>query len=210
VTIWAIVPVKPLVDAKSRLAGRLDAEQREQLSRELLLGTLRLLRDVEGLAGTVVVSPDPTVLALAEQEQVRPLVEGVPGDLNRALTQAAAGVRAEGAGAIVVVPIDLPLARPADVASAVALVEGAAARTVVVAPDRHGEGTNLLALRPVDAIDFAFGPGSLERHRAAALARGIPFHTIENVRLAFDLDEPADLDLGRLLWGKEFAAALKE
>jgi 2-phospho-L-lactate guanylyltransferase len=192
VIVWAIVPVKPLADAKSRLAGRLDAAQRERLSQELLVGTLRLLRAVEEVSGTLVVSSDPSVLALAEREKARPVVERSPGNLNRALTEAATVAVAQGAEAIVVVPIDLPLARPADISSALALVE-AGRPAVVIAPDRHGVGTNLLVLRPPDAIPFAFGPRSLERHRAAALERGVAFHTIENARLGLDLDEPADL-----------------
>lgn len=209
-TTWAIVPVKPLADAKSRLAGRLDTEQREALSRALLLGTLRRLRAVEGLAATLVVSPDPAVLELAEREKVRTLAEALPGDLNQALTEAASTARAAGAGAIVVVPIDLPLARPADISSAIALVEAAGPQGVVAAPDRHGEGTNLLGLRPPEVIPFAFGPGSLERHRAAALALRIPFHTIRNPRLALDVDEPADLALGRSLQGEGLAAVPEE
>jgi 2-phospho-L-lactate guanylyltransferase len=197
VTVWAIVPVKALADAKSRLAGRLSAAEREQLSRALLTGTLRSLRAVEGLAATLVVSTDPAVLALAEREGARTVVERPPGDLNRALTEATAVARAAGAAAIAVVPIDLPRARPADIAPAVVLVgtEAGGRPTVVIAPDRHGEGTNLLALRPPDAIPFAFGPGSLARHRAAAEAQGIGVQTIENPRLAFDLDEPADLSV---------------
>jgi 2-phospho-L-lactate guanylyltransferase len=194
--IWAIVPVKSLVDAKSRLAARLDATQREELSRDLFLGTLRRLREVERLAATLVVSPDPAVLALAELEHVRVLEESPPGDLNRALTQAAAVAQERGAGAIVIVPIDLPLARPDDIRSAVELVAAVGAhRVVAAAPDRHGVGTNLLALRPPDAIPFEFGPHSLRRHRAAAEARGIVFHAIDNPRLASDLDEPSDLAL---------------
>lgn len=192
-SIWAIVPVKPLAGAKSRLAGRIDAARREQLSRDLLLRTLQLLKAVDTLAEILVVSPDPAVLALAAQLEACPLAEEPPGGLNPALEQAAAVARAAGAGAILVVPIDLPLARPADLFSAVALVSAAAPQAVVVAPDHHGQGTNLLALRPPDVIPFHFGLHSLARHRAAALARGIPFHTLTNPRLAFDLDEPADL-----------------
>lgn len=194
-SVWAIVPVKPLASAKSRLAGRLDAAGREQLSRDLLGRTLRLLAAVDTVAETVVVSPDPAVLALAAEGEARPLAEASPGGLNGALAQAASVARAGGARAIVVVPIDLPLARPADLLSAVALVAAAAAPVVVVAPDRHGRGTNLLALRPPEVIPFCFGPDSLARHRAAALARGILWHTLANARLALDLDEPADLAL---------------
>ena len=194
-SVWAIVPVKPLASAKSRLAGRLDAAGREQLSRDLLGRTLRLLAAVDTVAETIVVSPDPAVLTQAVEGKALPLPEAPPGGLNGALAQAAAVARGAGAGAIVVVPIDLPLARPADVLSAVALVAAAAAPAVVAAPDRHGRGTNLLALRPPDVIPFCFGTDSLARHRAAALTGGIAWHTLANARLALDVDEPADLAL---------------
>ena len=60
-------PAAPKLDA---ISARLDATQREELSRDLFLGTLRRLRQVGGLAVTLVVSPDPAVLALAELEHV--------------------------------------------------------------------------------------------------------------------------------------------
>jgi 2-phospho-L-lactate guanylyltransferase len=64
---------------------------------------------------------------------------------------------------------------------------------VAIVPDRHGEGTNALVLRPPGAIRPAFGEGSCARHVAAARDGGIPHAVEELPSLALDLDTPADL-----------------
>jgi 2-phospho-L-lactate guanylyltransferase len=154
---------------------------------------------VEGLVARLVVSSDWEVLEIAEREQWMVLEEGPRGDLNSALRLAAAQAQESGAQAIMVVPTDLPLARRADIGSALALLQATGTGgAVVAAPDRHGTGTNLLATHPINAIPFLFGPNSLEHHREAALTRGIPFHTIESRRLALDLDKLDDLALAGL------------
>ena len=58
--------------------------------------------------------------------------------------------------------------------------------------DRHGTGTNALALRPPDVIDFAFGIGSRAAHRAAAELVGAIYVEVEGP-LSIDLDTPDDL-----------------
>jgi len=63
----------------------------------------------------------------------------------------------------------------------------------VLAPDRHGTGTNALLLRPPAALPFAFGVGSLARHRAVARARGLLSRSYDAPGTALDLDTPADL-----------------
>ena len=68
------------------------------------------------------------------------------------------------------VPGDTPLLDPHEVDDLLATRERRGLAAVVV-PDRHGTGTNALLLAPPDAIEPSFGPGSLERHLAAA-ARG--------------------------------------
>jgi 2-phospho-L-lactate guanylyltransferase (CobY/MobA/RfbA family) len=46
--IWAIVPVKPLLLGKSRLAGALPPQARAALNRMLLENTLRVVRETGG------------------------------------------------------------------------------------------------------------------------------------------------------------------
>ena len=64
-TIWAIVPVKPLRWAKSRLSGVMSEEDRLELSQKMLTHTLKVLADIPSIDRTLVVSRDPRVLALA-------------------------------------------------------------------------------------------------------------------------------------------------
>lgn len=63
---------------------------------------------------------------------------------------------------------------------------------MILVTDRHGTGTNALALRPPDVIDFAFGPGSRSAHRAAAEAAGAVYLEVHGP-LTVDLDTPDDL-----------------
>ena len=53
---WALVPIRGLESAKTRLGGDLDAEERRDLVVDLLRRTLRATRDAAGIAGTIVVT----------------------------------------------------------------------------------------------------------------------------------------------------------
>ncbi len=75
-------------------------------------------------------------------------------------------------------------------------LEGAAHSTVVVAPCRHGTGTNALLIHPPGLISFAFGPDSFAAHCAAARAAGVEPVIYRSVTVALDLDTPEDLGFG--------------
>jgi 2-phospho-L-lactate guanylyltransferase len=95
------------------------------------------------------------------------------------------------------VPGDTPLLDPGELTG---LLASAAAVSIV--PDRHGTGTNALVLRPPDAIEPSFGPGSRERHVAAAQAAGLAYAVEEVPSLMLDVDTRDDL--------AEVAARLEE
>ncbi|KIM16611.1 2-phospho-L-lactate guanylyltransferase, partial [Rhodococcus erythropolis] len=61
----AIVAVKSLRSAKSRLAGELDADARADLVLAMLHDTLATVAAVSAIDTVTVVTPDPTVAALA-------------------------------------------------------------------------------------------------------------------------------------------------
>lgn len=205
--VVAVVPVKGLGAAKSRLAGALGPDERAALTLRTMRGVLDAL-DVPEIAARLVVSPDPVVLAAARAVGAGGLRQrsGVEGNgrgggrddgLNRALDEARRHLTANGAGAMLVVLGDLPLLSPADVRAMLALAdedgdEGtASSATVVLAPDRREAGTNALLLRPLTGLPFAFGAGSLARHRAAA--RGLRLRLYRAPGTALDLDTPDDL-----------------
>ena len=74
-TLWAIVPVKPLRRGKSRLAGTLTEDERTELNRALLQHTLETLSELKEVDGVLVVSRDPNALTIARNHGARTVQE---------------------------------------------------------------------------------------------------------------------------------------
>ena len=192
----AIVPIRALEGAKSRLGGALDAEERQDLVRLLLERTLAAAGMVPEIAAVLVVSPDPAILELAARSGAQ-VIEQRGDGLNEGLDEALAEALAGGATAVLVLAGDLPSVSDTSIGEIVATAAAAASRAraiVVVVPDRHGRGTNALLLSPPDAIQFAFGNDSRAAHQAAARAAGALSLEVDGP-LSLDLDLPEDLTL---------------
>ncbi len=188
----AIIPIGTLEGAKSRLGGTLDAEERRDLVDDLFYRTVRAALDTPGIDETLVVSPDREALEQAAFLGARTIRQRSQG-LNRGLAEARDDAMAGGATAIVVVPIDLPLVSPDAITELIAPLEVVGERPLVVlAPDRHGRGTNGLVLAPPDAIEFAFGGDSRTAHAACAADAGARYVELDGP-LALDIDTPDDL-----------------
>lgn len=192
--VAAIIPVGTLEDAKSRLGRALDAEERQDLTERFLRRTVAAALGVDGLADVLVVSPDRKVIRLAAELGARTLRQRSDG-LNAGLREARADVIAGGADALVVLPIDLAFVNAETVANVLTPLNDPGVRAVVVlVTDRHGTGTNVLALRPPGVIDFCFGTDSRQAHGDAAMAAGAAYSEVDGP-LAYDIDTPADLVL---------------
>jgi 2-phospho-L-lactate guanylyltransferase len=186
----AIVPVKRLATAKRRLAGGIDDARREELVLAMLGDVLEAIGEARAVERTIVVSGDPRVAEAA----VAAGAELIPDPDEAGHSEAAlAGIdraRELGAECALLLPGDCPLLDPRELDR---LLTGVPTEFVAIVPDRHGTGTNALALAPTDAIRPAFGEGSCARHVAAAREAGTP-HAIEELpSLALDLDTPADV-----------------
>ena len=193
--VVALVPVRSLSGAKSRLGEPLDAEERADLVRALLRRTVSEAMAASSVAGVLVVSMDGDLLEEARGLGAASLLQAVDG-LNEGLEEArlAAGAATT---AVLVLPVDLPGVS----ASAIDALAGAAedarrgapgSPIVVLVPDHHGTGTNALLVAPPDAIRFCFGEGSRAAHAAAARAAGASYVEIDGA-LGFDVDTPEDL-----------------
>jgi 2-phospho-L-lactate/phosphoenolpyruvate guanylyltransferase len=193
---WALVPIRGLETAKTRLGEDLDAEERLALVTRLLHLTLAAARDARGIEGTIVVTMDPDAAGIAKEHHAVGLVERAPG-LNQAIEAARSVAVARGATAVLVLPADLPsvsasaLDELLDVAVS-RVRDGARRPLVAIVPDRHGLGTNALLVSPPGAIDPAFGDSSRAAHHARALATGAEWLELDGP-LSLDLDTPADL-----------------
>jgi 2-phospho-L-lactate/phosphoenolpyruvate guanylyltransferase len=201
--LWAVIPVKPLRDSKSRLAHILTPDERAELTASLLRRTLETLDTVEEVARVLVVSRDPAVLKIARAHGAHTFGEGERQDLNLALARAAHVAAAHQASGILIIPADLPLVSHDDlkmvIAGAVPAHNGQQPngyhyqqRTISICPDQHNEGTNALLVCPPTGFAFQYGADSLALHLAEAARLGIPRRIVHAPGLKFDLDDEED------------------
>lgn len=192
-TLWAIVPVKPLQLGKSRLAKILTDEQRLILNRRLLLHTLRALGEIQEIDHILVISRDPAVLSIARQHSAYPVQETGRLNLNHALAQATAIADENGCDRIMIMPADIPLLTRNEVKQLILkLVDPP---VVVISPDRRREGTNALLVSPPRLVQYTFGYHSFGKHCENARQAGARLEILELPNLAVDIDLPEDFDL---------------
>ena len=192
-SLWAIVPVKPLRRSKSRLASVFSPEERTLLNKGLLENTLKALMDIPEIAHVLVVSRDTAALALARGLGARTVQENGSPELNTALARATVIAKTYATQSVLVMPADLPLITSEDVQ--IMLKRALDPPVVVVVPDHDRKGTNALLLSPPDLIDFQFGPDSFIKHCELAQAANARLEICELSSLTLDLDDPEDLTL---------------
>ena len=196
-TLWAIVPVKPLRRGKSRLAGLLSEDERTELNRKLLQHTVKTLCEIKELEEVLVISRDPQALTLARNFGARTVRENGQPELNTALKRATVIAQVYATRGVLVLPADLPLISREDVLT---LIDHANdPPVVVIAPDRHNTGTNALLMSPSGLIEYDFGLNSFQRHCQRVEATGARLEIVNLPNLGLDLDIPEDLELIRKL-----------
>jgi 2-phospho-L-lactate guanylyltransferase len=196
-TLWAIVPVKPLRRGKSRLADALSEDERADLNRLLLEHTLKTLTELKEVDEVLVVSRDSSVLSIAREMGARTVQEDGAPALNTALKRATVIAQVYASRGVLVVPADLPLLSREAI---LALLDRAIdPPVIVIAPDRHQKGTTALLLSPANIIEYDFGPDSFKRHCERALKSGARLEIVDLPTLGLDLDLPEDLELVRKL-----------
>ncbi|HUZ76116.1 MAG TPA: 2-phospho-L-lactate guanylyltransferase [Chloroflexota bacterium] len=203
--VAALVPVKSLVAAKSRLANELPPAQRGAVTLAMLRAVLEQLTLTPGIDAVATISRDDDVLAVARELGSASLSEQ-PGGLNAALEQGRAWARDLGAEALLVVPGDVPLARASDFGALLAALSQLQGPALALTPSADG-GTNALLLRPPELIPFRFGHDSAAQHQQEAERRGVAVALVPRPRLAFDVDSPADYQRYLALEREALAAA---
>lgn len=182
-----LVPVKPAVRAKSRLAPVGDEARRSLVTAMAADTVAAALRSP--LVDVVMVVTDDYVLAgelAGLGASVMP--DATTEDLNESLVQAAQEVhRRWPALRPVAMCADLPALDPAELTGA---LEVAAAHRSAFVADTEGTGTTILAARDLTCFAPRFGAGSREAHARDGA------HEIDEVAaptLRRDVDTPADL-----------------
>ncbi len=142
-----MLPVKSPRNAKQRLSGFLDREQRETLARLLYRQTLAALCEANGIDRVVVATSDAEIAEHARAGSV--LVFEEREQLSHSVSADAACLRAMelGATTVLLVPIDVPLVTPDDFTQ---LAASAQRGGLIIVPSSDGTGTNALVRTPPD------------------------------------------------------------
>jgi 2-phospho-L-lactate guanylyltransferase len=180
VHVAVVVPVKAFGAAKHRLAEALSPRERHDLARRLATRVVRAARGLE----VFVVCDDDEVAAWAKDEGGRVLWRPAAG-LNDAVTFAIREIENTGFDHAIVAHGDLPLAEDLTVAAG---FDG-----VTLIPDRHDDGTNVLAVPVRSGFVFKYGPGSFARHLGEADRLGLAVRIVRDRSLGWDVDVPEDL-----------------
>lgn len=191
-SIWVVIPVKPLRLAKSRLSKVLSPEERQHFAEAMLRRVLEVVQEVEEVKGTLVISRDNHALAIAREYGAKTIQESGAPELNSALMRATSVIASWRIDAILILPADLPLIAAEDVREIIKL--GEEYPSVVLATDRNRDGTNALFVRPPGLIDYAYGPGSYRQHGMMARDAGAIVLNYESERMLQDIDYPEDIE----------------
>jgi 2-phospho-L-lactate guanylyltransferase len=181
-TVAVLLPVKGFHEAKVRLTEALDGPAREALARAMADTVLAAAGDLP----VAVVCDDEDVRTWASARGAE--VIWSPGrGLNGAVVDGVAHLAAHGIARVIVAHADLPLATTL---GWVADFDG-----ITLVPDRHRDGTNVACVPSASGFAFSYGVGSFGRHRTEAGRLGLPMRVVQDRRLGWDVDLPADLVL---------------
>lgn len=191
-TPWLVIPMKPPVGSKQRLAATLPDPDRELLSGRLSRRAIRLAAQAWPRGRCVVVTPDGSLGELAAELGLGVLVDAGAGQ-TAAVRAGAHWCLERGAEVIATLAADLPQLTAPDLESLRQESERLGPGEVLLLPDLAGTGTNGMAVRPGSVLLHAFGSASLERHRTRARLLGLGVRLLLREGLARDVDRPADL-----------------
>lgn len=196
-SIWAVVPVQHLTRAKSRLSAHLSDPERQAIMRRTIAQVISTLVGSAEIERVLVVTPDPEVVRFVEARGAEAVVQHGSG-LNKAILMGRAVAIDRGATGLMIVLGDLPLLDTETISD---LILASRDIDVVLAPDRHDSGTNIMLLHPPDVLEPRFGLDSFQVHRESASRAGLSIAVFRSLNSGFDIDTPADLrDLDRIGW----------
>ena len=191
--VHALVPLKTLDEAKSRLAGVLLPSERSALVAAMVRDVLDVLQRHPQVDVISLVSGDPEVRSIADTFGVGFIAEDElnQSGLNPVIDAAVRQLVEAGAQRLLLLHGDVPALLEEDVSEA--LASQRAMDGLVIGTDDEGRGTNLLVFAADCIPEFSFGQDSCNLHQQWAEQAGIPMTILNRPGIALDIDEPADL-----------------
>jgi 2-phospho-L-lactate guanylyltransferase len=189
--VWAILAIKSLSRAKSRLAPALSDQARRDLAQAMFEDTLEALMQARSLAGIAVVSGDPLVRDMAISHGLHLIHDPEERGHNSSIEMAANALARKRVERIMTVPADVPLITGDDIDRLLAIPQGDG--DLLLVPSHDGRGTNALVLSPHAGLKFCFGDDSRRNFKVNANGCRLVVQEIHIPSLALDIDGPEDL-----------------
>lgn len=189
----ALLPLKDLVQAKTRLAGLLRPSERRALAQAMAEDVLSVMASHPEIARITLVSDDPGAELLASKYGADCWSERSLGcrGLNALMQSASERLLGNEYEPLIVLHADLPLLECGDITEVLSLQREQGG--LVIGSDRQGSGTNLLAFDAAAVPRFCFGADSCDAHVSGAHRSGIRVTMCRTPGVFADVDEPADL-----------------
>jgi len=177
-----VVPIRSFIGAKARLAELLDEDARASAFRQMADRVI----DAAAPMPVIVVTSAPEVREWALARGTRVIDD--PGSLDEAAATGTRQLAMEGFVRAVIAHADLPRAR-----SLAPLATDLERPVVALVPCHRDDGTNVLSIPTDLPFQFAYGPGSFQRHLAEAARLGVEARVVRAPDLTVDVDTPDDL-----------------
>jgi 2-phospho-L-lactate guanylyltransferase len=184
-SLSVIVPLRGRTLSKTRLAGRFSEDLRARLILGMGQNVLDAVIGSDVASQILLVTRDPVFAQQVIGDRIGIRIIHQTSRFAGLLGAIDLGRDSALSTTTLVLFADLPAVSPAD-------VQGIAAdpHRVVVAPDRHHQGSNAVLVRddPDGEFRFRFGEGSFERHISEAASLGWEPGVVDRPGLALDLD----------------------
>ena len=184
-----LLPVKNLAKAKQRLASLLDQPARTELAQTMLSDVTAAIAAFAGDEVALATS-DPFAMNLAGKYGFEIIRDEANVSETDAIEMATRVCEARGIQTTLVLPGDIPLLEPADLA---AIYHASPDAGSVLVPSADKCGTNAVLRRPASLFPLRFGNDSFMPHLAAAIATNKTCVVLSLPAIGLDIDTPEDL-----------------
>lgn len=189
--IAAIIPMKNLHFAKSRLSTILTLQQRKNLAFFLLNTTIKTLKESRLITEIIVVSSDKTIEKFSFENSLEFIKDSDDG-INNAVILADRYCINNNIDANIVIPHDLPFISANEI-DQICNISEKYPKCIIICPSKRFDGTNILFRKPPNVIRTFYDDNSYINHLKEAQKLHIPIESLDLDNLMFDIDTKEDL-----------------
>ena len=184
-----IIPVKSFQKSKTRL--QLSEEKTIELCRLLLREVIKTVSESGLIDKTIVVSNEDKISDIIEEYDCKRIPDVNEESVNDAVGLAESYLLENKFTHSIVLPLDVPFFYSEDIEK---LLNFSEAKSVVIVPSRHFDGTNALLRTPIDSMKPRYDEGSYSFQIESAKNFDVKICVGLVYRLMLDIDSVEDLE----------------